>query len=186
MGALEPADQNRWKRFVKMIAFFILVTGIGIFLLFFNPGTTQVSVQTTSSQVVNSKNETHKNSLFTRVTTLEQMDKLIAKATKEHKPVIVDYYADWCMACKEMEATTFKDANVKYSLNSFVAIKADVTKNNADSSALKNKYGVFAPPYIVFLAPDGKIISQLSIAGEVSADDLNQNLQMILSVYTSK
>ena len=193
MGAIDPVEQSRWKRFVKMIAFFILVLGIGIVFRFSNTNmtlsrtnTAQVSALPTGSQVTADNEETHENSVFTRVTTIEQMDKLIDKANEEHKPVMIDYYADWCATCKKMEETTFKNANIKSTLQSFVAIQADITKNNADSTAMKKKYGIFAPPHIVFLAPDGKEVSELSIAGDVNANDLNQKLKMILSVYTSQ
>jgi thioredoxin:protein disulfide reductase len=191
MGALEPSEQGSWKRFVKMIAFFIMIAGLGITLQFFIPQNNVSQNRTnelsnTSNGEISVRKETSENTVFSKVTNLDQMNKLIKKAAEEGKPVIIDYYADWCTACKEMENGTFKDPNVLFSLKDFVAIKADITKNNEDSAAIKKKYKVFAPPYIVFLSPDGKEIKQLSIAGEVNAEALNEKLQMVLSVYTSK
>ena len=190
MGAIEPAGDSRWKRFIKMIAFFILIYGISLSLQFFLPGLRRTmsnnnTVQRGNCQTTIKPKIDHEPE-FTRVTTVQELDKLIAKAKKENKPVIIDYYADWCTDCKEMEVTTFKDLNVQQALKSFIAVQADITKNNADSKALKKKYKVFGPPYFVFLTPEGKMIQRMSIAGMINAKDLIQHLNIVTTVYGSQ
>ncbi|MCP4177825.1 MAG: protein-disulfide reductase DsbD [bacterium] len=192
MGAIDPAGDSRWKRFIKMIAFFILIWGVALSLQFFLPGlsgnntvsnhgTTQIA---TASKPTKAKIDHEPG--FTKIKNVEELDKLIAKAKKENKPVIIDYYADWCTDCKEMEVTTFKDLNVQQALKSFVAVQADITKNNAASKALKKKYKVFGPPYFVFLTPQGKQIQQMSVAGMINAKDLIQHLNIVTTVYGSQ
>ena len=78
--------------------------------------------------------------LFNVVATPEHLQKYIDQAITENKPVLIDYYADWCTVCKEMDATTFKDPEVINALQSFIVIKADVTKNSPEAKALKKKY----------------------------------------------
>jgi thioredoxin:protein disulfide reductase len=192
MGAIEPAGESRMKRFVKMIAFFILIVGVAISIQFFLPNMSNsntISKQNTAQigtaqKTVKAKTDHEPG--FTKITTVKELDQLIAKAKKENKPVIIDYYANWCTDCKEMEVTTFKDLNVQQALKSFVAVQADVTSNNAASRALKKRFKVFGPPYFVFLSPDGKMIEQMSIAGMISAKDLIQHLNIVTTVYGSQ
>ena len=178
--AIKPVRQNNWKRFIKMIAFFVLVAGLGLVFSFFWP--TASTPQSKPHQ--STAKYTDKAFVFTKVTTFAEMKKLISMAKKEQKPVIIEYYADWCTICKEMEQTTFKDSRVRDSLKPFVTIKADVTKNDEDSRKMKEKYGVFAPPYIVFLDANGNEVRQMATAGKINADKLNQKLQKILSKHT--
>ena len=67
---------------------------------------------------------------------------------------MLDFYADWCISCKEMEASTFTDEKVKNQLSKFILLQADVTENNADDQALLKRFNLIGPPAILFFAPD--------------------------------
>ena len=67
---------------------------------------------------------------------------------------MLDFYADWCISCKEMEAYTFTDETVKQKLSNFILIQADVTKNSADDKALLQRFNLIGPPAILFFGPD--------------------------------
>lgn len=118
-----------------------------------------------------------KSDIFKVITTPEELQKIIAQAIKENKPVMLDYYADWCPSCKEMDGATFTNPDVRKALKSFVAVRVDITKNDANSEALRKKYNVFLPPYIVFLDNKGSEIKKAAIAGEVSPKDLLAQLK---------
>ena len=84
---------------------------------------------------------------FERVTSVEDLDRRIAAAGK---PVVLDFYADWCVSCKEMESQTFTDPAVRAKLEQAVLLRADVTANTADDQALLKRFQLFGPPGIIF------------------------------------
>ncbi len=91
---------------------------------------------------------------FQKVKTL---DEIKAIAATSQKPVMIDFYADWCVSCKELEHITFKDPAVQMSLSNFVLLKADVTKNSAADKEMMKAYGVFGPPALIFYK-EGKLM----------------------------
>ncbi len=87
------------------------------------------------------------------------------------KRIMLDFYADWCTACKVMEATTFKDPRVEQALSDFTVIKIDVTSNNANNQAILKYFDVVAPPTFIFFNAQGIQLNALKIVGERSADE---------------
>jgi thiol:disulfide interchange protein DsbD len=84
-------------------------------------------------------------------------DAALAEATAAGKPVVIDFFADWCLPCKELEKFTFTDPGVKNALDGWVLLKADLTKSaSPEVSALRTKWNIQGVPTIVFLGPDGK------------------------------
>ena len=94
---------------------------------------------------------------------------------------MLDFYADWCVSCKEMETFTFTDANVQSSLSSFMLIQADVTANDEQDKILLKELGLFGPPAIIFYDSDGLEIQGQRIVGYKNAAEFNKHLQRILS-----
>jgi thiol:disulfide interchange protein DsbD len=92
---------------------------------------------------------------FIRIKTSADLDREIAGARAEGRPVLLDFYADWCVSCKEMEKYTFPDPAVRAALGNALLLQADVTKVDADDQALMQRFGIVGPPTIVFFAPDG-------------------------------
>lgn len=95
------------------------------------------------------------------------------------KPVMLDFYADWCTSCAYMETTTFADPRVQKLLKNFVVIKIDVTKNNANDKAILNYFNVVAPPTFIFFDSAGKELNELKLVGEQSADEFVAILKQI-------
>jgi len=79
----------------------------------------------------------------------------LAKAKAENKPVLVDFYADWCAACVELDHNTWPDPAVQQAAAGFVALKFDFTKQNDATKALMQKYKIQGLPTVLLLAPDG-------------------------------
>lgn len=92
---------------------------------------------------------------FERVRSVAELDARIAQASAAGKPVLLDFYADWCVSCKEMERFTFSDPRVQARLADVVMLQADVTANNADDKALLKRFGLFGPPGIILFGDDG-------------------------------
>jgi len=103
---------------------------------------------------------------FQRVKNLAELEQRIAGAGK---PVLFDFYADWCVSCKEMERFTFSDPAVRARLDGFLLLQADVTANNADDQALLKRFNLFGPPGIIFFGPQGQEIAGLRVIGFQSA-----------------
>jgi thiol:disulfide interchange protein DsbD len=78
---------------------------------------------------------------------------------------MLDFYADWCTACREMEAITFKDPSVHLALKEFVLLKVDVTETSDDDQALLHKYGLIGPPATLFFGNDGQELKGRRVVG---------------------
>lgn len=112
-----------------------------------------------------------------QIKTLAQLK--VALANAQGKPVMIDFYADWCAACKIMDATVFKDPRVANILADFTVIKLDVTANSAQDKELMNHFKVIAPPTFVFFNAAGEQLTGLSTVGERSAAEFLQVLRRI-------
>jgi len=109
--------------------------------------------------------------LFHRYTRLEDIEQAIRRATQQGKPVILDYYADWCTDCVRMEKTTFQDPRVRTAMQRFELLQANVTDNNDAAKAVKKKFGVLGPPAMLFFATDGKERRELRFYGYKNAEE---------------
>jgi thiol:disulfide interchange protein DsbD len=92
---------------------------------------------------------------FRKIASSAELDQALARARADHRPVMLDFYADWCVSCKEMNKDTFRDAGVRAALGNYVLLQADVTANNADDQALLHRFGILGPPTTTFFAADG-------------------------------
>ncbi len=116
---------------------------------------------------------------FKRVASLAALETEIQQASAKHQSVMLDFYADWCISCKEMEAYTFTDAKVKQALADVVLLQADVTNNNADDLTLLAKFNLIGPPAILFFGADGKESSQHRVIGFQDAETFTQTVQQV-------
>jgi thiol:disulfide interchange protein DsbD len=86
---------------------------------------------------------------FTVIESNTELDQFLEQAKNEKKLVLLDFYADWCISCKEMEINTFANSEVNKELQRFILLQADVTKNSTDNQALLKRFGLFGPPGIL-------------------------------------
>ncbi len=119
--------------------------------------------------------EAHTKVAFTRVSSTAELDAAIARANGRR--VMLDFYADWCVSCIEMEKLTFTDPRVKAELDQMLLLQADVTANNAEDKGLLKRFGLFGPPGIIFFNPDGNEIRAARVIGFQSAEKFLQSLQ---------
>ena len=116
---------------------------------------------------------------FERVRSLAELD---ARLKTVSAPVMLDFYADWCVSCKEMERFTFSDARVREKMRTMVLLQADVTANNEDDKALLKRFRLFGPPGIVFFDHEGQEIPGLRVIGYQPADRFLESLARITSL----
>ena len=86
-------------------------------------------------------------------------------AKSDGKIVMLDFYADWCVSCKEMERFTFADPAVQGKLKSAIVLQADVTANSAADKELLKKFGLYGPPAILFFDANGREMSDFRVVG---------------------
>ncbi|MFZ6848245.1 protein-disulfide reductase DsbD [Undibacterium sp. RuRC25W] len=111
---------------------------------------------------------------FTRVRTIAELDAALAQ--NKGKMVMLDFYADWCVSCKEMEKLTFPNQQVKAHLDNMLLLQVDVTANNADDKALLKRFNLFGPPGIIFFNSIGTEITDSRVVGFQDADKFLQSL----------
>ncbi|MCW8954411.1 MAG: thioredoxin family protein, partial [Sulfurimonas sp.] len=114
---------------------------------------------------------------FTKVTSIEQLNVVLAK--NKGKKILLDFTAEWCAVCKELDEITFADKKVKAKMGEFVLVKADVTENNKAQKDLSKKYGVFGPPVIMFFDEDSKLLKAKTIVGFIGPDEFLTHLSGI-------
>lgn len=114
---------------------------------------------------------------FTRVRNNAELDALLAQS---RQPVMLDFYADWCVSCREMERFTFTDPGVAQRMSGMLLVQADVTANNADDRALLKRFRLFGPPGIMFFEPGGKELPEARVVGFQDAKRFTESLDKVL------
>ena len=112
---------------------------------------------------------------FIRVASVAELDE---KLRSPGKPVMFDFYADWCVSCKEMEALTFSDARVKPKLDAMLLLQVDVTANTAEHKALLKRFSLFGPPGIIFFDAQGRELKGLRVIGYQNSERFLRTLEM--------
>ncbi len=117
---------------------------------------------------------------FERVASDERLDTRLAEAKATGKPGMPDFYADWCVSCKEMERFTFAEPQVAARMKQFVLLQADVTANSAADAALLKRFGLFGPPGMIFFDAGGRELVDLRVIGFQPADKFLPTLERVL------
>ena len=105
--------------------------------------------------------------VFARVTSKQQLDKLLDEAKSKQQPVMLDFYADWCISCVELDYVTFADSRVQAGLSGFSRIKVDVTANDEAAKELNRLYSVIGPPALIFYDRAGELQPNMTLIGVI-------------------
>ena len=114
---------------------------------------------------------------FDRIKTLDDLDRAIAAASAAGKPVMLDFYADWCVYCKQMERDTFPEPGVLQALADTVTLQADVTANDDADKALQARFGIPAPPAILFFGRDGEERRNYRLLGYMGPEEFADHVR---------
>ena len=119
------------------------------------------------------------NLSFTVVQSTAELKQVLAKAQLDQRPVLLDFYADWCISCKEMEHLTLSNPAVIQALGKFNLVQADVTKNTPESQALLKQFNLFGPPAILFFDAAGREQKTRRVIGFMSAQHFLDYLRQL-------
>jgi len=122
----------------------------------------------------------HRGLEFRRIKSVDDLDRALAQASSQGKTAMLDFYADWCVSCLEMENYTFTDATVQAALSDTILLQADVTANDEEDQALLKRFGVFGPPTIVFFGKDGLQRNGYEVVGYMKAKDFAAHVRLAL------
>jgi thiol:disulfide interchange protein DsbD len=170
-----PPGARPFDRFAKGLGVMALVAGIA-FLVGALGGARDV-LQPLAG--LRSESPVAAPAVFTRVSSVGDVDRAVSGA--RGRPVMLDFYADWCVSCKEMERYTFSDRHVRERMDGIAKIQADVTANAADHQALLKRFRLFGPPGIVFFDREGREIEGLRVIGFQPADRFAKVLDQVLA-----
>jgi thiol:disulfide interchange protein DsbD len=116
---------------------------------------------------------------FQPIKTTADLDRELAAARERGQPVMVDFYADWCVSCKEMERYTFAKAEVQQALSGMLLLQADVTANDDADKALLKRFDLIGPPSILFYDKGGAERPELRLVGFKPADEFVQHVKKL-------
>lgn len=169
-GSLLPRA-GAWMTAVKAL-FGVLMLGMAVYVA--QPAWPYLKTQVLGLEA---SDPAHRSVLpFKRVHSVAELDAALAQARADGRAVMLDFYADWCVSCIEMERETFTDALVQSRLKGVVLLQADVTLNSADDRALMERFGLFGPPGILFFNPQGQEQAGARVIGFQNAQDFLKSL----------
>lgn len=177
MGAFEAAKAG-WSRLFKGFGL-ILALYAAILIIGALSGATdpfKPLVKFTQNSNTNSNQTQLEHVEFNIIYDQDGLEQERLKAIKLNKPMLVDFYADWCISCIVMENTVFPLPEIKSKLEQFHLVKADVTKNTDKNQALLDNFGLFGPPSILLFDAQGKENKNLRIVGEINKAAFEERL----------
>ncbi len=172
-----PPGTAGFERFGKALGIMALVAGIA-FLIGALSGARDV-LQPLRGLRTEAPSAAPAGVAFTRVNSGVDLDRAVADA--RGRPVLLDFYADWCVSCKEMERYTFADPGVRERLGNMVKVQADVTANSPEQRALLQRFRLFGPPGIIFFDREGREIGGLRVIGFQPAAQFAKVLDKVLA-----
>lgn len=177
LHALEALAQqaNGWHKLRKGLGLLMLLVGIAYLVGALSGARDLLRPLDSVCAVCKADTQTSAPLAFTRITGLADLQQRVAKANGQI--VMLDFYADWCVSCKEMERLTFTDPAVQSRLKSAILLQADVTQNSAEDKELLKKFGLYGPPGILFFDVQGKELADFRVVGYQDAEKFLNSLQ---------
>ncbi len=184
MGAFEQARYG-WERLWKGVGLFFALYSATLFVGAMtgadDPLNPLKNVLNQQPQQIQAQSTNNESARFVKVYSLDQFKSRISEASSSNKPVLLDFYADWCISCKVMEREVFTQPSVVNLLSKFTLVQADVTENSTSNQRLLEEYELFGPPSILFFDHNGNEIQQHRIMGEVNETQFIEQLRAVLS-----
>ncbi len=169
-----------WAKFFRGLGVVLLVYGIALLLGLLSGGKSFIyPLQSFTGNGAGGAVASTSKLNFATITTNAELDRMLAVAQRNGQPVMLDYYADWCVSCSELDYVTFADTQVQQALQSVLLIKVDVTANDAEAKQLTQRYEVLGPPTLQLINSAGEWRKDLTLIGVPAPQELLNNLQRL-------
>jgi len=182
MGALDRSErQSKWQGLWRGLGLAILVYGM-LLMIGAASGGSNVFKPLEGLLSKDQAGDVRSNTLsFQMIKGIDGLQSVLDQAVSEDKYVMLDFYADWCITCKEMEHKTFTDPGVHQMLSDVILLQADVTENDELDKALLKKFSLFGPPAILFFNKQGVEEKSHRLVGFMKIEDFLKHLSEVIS-----
>jgi thiol:disulfide interchange protein DsbD len=183
MGAIDalPDHASGWRKLWKGSGLLLLVYGIILIIGLASGGRDVFNPLKGIAFSGGSGSEQTAHLAFKQIKGVDGLNAALAEARSQGKTVMLDFYADWCVSCKEMEVLTFTDPGVQQALANSILLQADVTPNDEQDKALYRHFGIIGPPSIMFFDKDGNERKNFRVVGFVPADEFSAHVRKALN-----
>ncbi|AIS15195.1 thiol:disulfide interchange protein [Pseudomonas chlororaphis subsp. aurantiaca] len=177
LGALEFVYKAPRARLAQLCGLFLLVYALACWYGAFS-GQTDPFSPLARAPVATTSNSPEKTSAgqWQTVTTPGELDQALADARNAGAPLLLDWYADWCISCKVIEREVLSDRQVVERLQGYRLVRFDITASNREQRALLDRYHLFGPPALMFFGKDGVERADVRVVGEISAADFAERI----------
>jgi thiol:disulfide interchange protein DsbD len=172
LGSLEFSPKTPAERMAQLLGIFLLVYALACWYGAFSGqtdpfrplGSTQPVLSVNSGAIANS-------GAWQTISASAELDRALSEAKAAGQPVLVDWYADWCISCKVIERDVLPDPEVKRQLTGYKLIRFDMTESTAEQRALLDRYKLFGPPALLFFGKNGAERADTRVVGEINTED---------------
>jgi thiol:disulfide interchange protein DsbD len=177
LGALEFTVKTTRGRLAQLLGLFLLVYALSCWYGAFSGQTDPLRplgrAQTTQ---IGSENSARASEQWQTVTQASELNQILADSKIAEEPVLVDWYADWCISCKVIEHEVLPDPKIVSQLKGFRLIRFDMTDSSAEQRALLDDYKLFGPPALLFFGKDGNELTNARVVGEIDVEGFSEHL----------
>ncbi|MGV8890597.1 MAG: protein-disulfide reductase DsbD [Pseudomonas sp.] len=175
MGALEFVYKPPRKRLAQLLGMFFLFYALACWYGAFS-GQTDPLNPIGQPRITMGTEQSQNTSAWQTISTPAELDRVLAEAKSSGTPLLLDWYADWCISCKVIEHEVLNDAKVVERLKGYRLIRFDITASNAEQRALLDRYKLFGPPALMFFGKDGVEHTDVRVIGEINARDFAERV----------
>lgn len=177
LGALEFTEKTTRGRLAQLLGLFLLVYALSCWYGALS-GQTDPLRPLGRAQVaqIAGENATRTGDEWQTVTQVSELKRILAESKSAEKPVLVDWYADWCISCKVIEHDVLPDPKIVSQLKGFRLIRFDMTDSSPEQRALLDHYQLFGPPALLFFGKDGNELANARVVGEIDVEGFSEHL----------
>ncbi|KOP52364.1 thiol:disulfide interchange protein [Pseudomonas coronafaciens pv. porri] len=176
LGALERTEKTTQQKLAQLLGLALLVYALACWYGALSGQTDPMRPLGREYATTNNSAVASTSSQWQTVTTSAELDRVMQEAQSAGKPLLLDWYADWCISCKVIEHEVLPDPDVVAKLAGYSLIRFDMTDSTSEQRALLDRYKLFGPPALLFFAKNGEELSSVRIVGEIDAAGLIERL----------
>ena len=175
LGALEFGEKTTRGRLAQLLGVFLLFYALACWYGALS-GQTDPLRPLGQSRIDSGPAQPAAESRWQTVTQASELDQILAESKSEGQPVLVDWYADWCISCKVIEHEVLPDPKIVSQLGAFRLIRFDMTDSNTEQRALLDRYKLFGPPALLFFGKNGNELENVRVVGEIDVEAFAERL----------